>query len=110
MRQGRLKKPETANPTEQKVFLTVKKVVDKADPESLLKMGAPKDEYDTPSRYIAQAIIREGTGGLSRTQLANILALTFHLEFNMWGSPIVLHGLYFDVADTLLPLLPKIKR
>ena len=95
---------------EQKVYLVVKKAIDKADPESLLKMGAPKDEYDSASKLIAQAIVREGSGGIQRTELAYIISMTFHLEFDLWSKPMMVHGLHFDVADALLPLLPKIKR
>lgn len=95
---------------EQKVYDVVKKVIDKTDPESLLKMGAPKDEYNSPSALIAKAIVREGGGGMQLTGLAYILALVLHMEFEMWTRPVTLHGQHFEIAGKLLPLLPKIKR
>jgi hypothetical protein len=95
---------------ERKVYAVVKKVLDKSDPESLLKLGCPKDEYDSTSKAISRAIVGEGSGGIQITGLAYILALALHSDFEMWSRPVILHGLHFEIATTLLPLLPKIKR
>jgi hypothetical protein len=110
MKQSRLDHRRKLEALEQKVYLAVKKVIDASDPESLLKLGAPKDEYDSTSHIVAQAIVREGGSGLNRTELAYIVALTFHIEFNQWTHPVHIFGTYFDIADKLLPALPKIKR
>ena len=75
------------------------------DPESLLKLGAPEDEYNAVSATIAQEIAAEGVGRISRTGLANIVALAFHVDFEPWSTPVILHGIYFDIADQLLPLI-----
>lgn len=110
MAQTRLDRKAKLEALEQRVFAAVKKVVDVVDPESLLKLDCPPDEYDSASRLAAQAIVREGAGGLNRTALAWILCNTLHLEFQMWSEPPKMHGLFFDMADKLLPILPKIKR
>jgi len=104
MKESKLDRVEL-DPSEQEIFLIVKKVVDKVDPESILKLGCPVDEYDPESVHIAREIAAEGVSNLNRTGLANILALVFHMEFEPWSSPVVLHGIYFDIADQLLPLL-----
>ena len=109
MAQTRLNRRQRLEALEQRVYNVVKKVVDSKDPESLHKMGAPDDEYDDASKYIARAIVREGVG-MNRTGLAYIICLTFHLEFNQWTKPPMMHGLYFDIADKMLPLLPRIRR
>lgn len=101
------KQPDTQ---EKLVYGIVKKIVDACDPESLLKLGAPKEEYDSLSNLIASAVIREGAGGLNRTRLAYILSNAQHYEFHMWTEPAKIHGQHFDIADKLLPLLPKIRR
>jgi hypothetical protein len=110
MRQARLERRKDLEALEQKVYLVVKKVIDKADPESLLKMGAPKDEYDSTSAFIAKAIVREGSGGIQLTGLAYIIALVQHIEFEEWTKPMAVHGQHFAIAGKLLPLIPKIKR
>lgn len=94
---------------EKLVYGIVKKVIDANDPESLLKLGAPKDEYDSLSNNIAGRIVAEGAGGLNRTRLAYILSNAQHFEFHMWSEPAKIHGQHFDIADKLLPLLPKIR-
>lgn len=110
MAQTRLDRRKRLEALEQRVYNVVKKVIDAKDPESLIKMGAPDDEYDDASKYIARAIVREGVGGLNRTGLAYIVCFTFHLEFNQWTEPPKMHGLYFEIADKMLPLLPRIRR
>lgn len=110
MRPSKLQSRQQLEALEQRVYLVVKKVIDKADPDSLLKLGCPKDEYDTLSNIIARAIVREGMGGMNRTGLAYIVALAHHAEFGLWRDPVRLHGQHFDIADKLLPLLPKTKR
>jgi hypothetical protein len=42
----------------QKAFRLVKKVLDELDPEGLLKMGAPKDEYTPEAHSLALALTR----------------------------------------------------
>jgi hypothetical protein len=54
--------------------------------------------------------VREGSGGLGKTELAYTLALAQHVEFGMWSKPVMLHGIHFEIAAKLLPVLPKIKR
>jgi hypothetical protein len=110
MAQTRLERKTKLEALEQRVFTVVKKVVDAVDPESLLKLDCPPDEYDSASRLAARAIVHEGAGGLNRTSLAWILCNTFHIEFRQWTEPPKMHGLFFDMADKLLPTLPKIKR
>ena len=42
----------------QKAFKLVKKVLDELDPEGLLKMGAPKDEYSSEAHSLELALAR----------------------------------------------------
>jgi hypothetical protein len=101
---------DTTSAQEKAVYQVVKRVIDAVDPESLLKLGCPKDEYDSTSVSIAKAIVREGAGGLQLTGLAYIVALVLHMEFDLWTKPVTIHGLHFSIAEKLLPVLPKIKR
>lgn len=109
MRESRINHKIRLEAQEHKIFLIVKKIIDQADPESLLKLGCPQDEYDTASKWIASAIIREGAGS-SVTSLAYIVALALHAEFDMWSRPVTLHEQHIQIARKLVPPLPKIKR
>jgi len=86
---------------EQRVYQMVKKILDKADPEDLLKMGAPSDEYDSESRHIATALIREGGKRLGPTKIGYIVALVFHMQFHQWTEPVRYFKLYFEVAEQI---------
>lgn len=86
---------------EQRVYQVVKKIIDKADPEDLLKIGAPKDEYDPESRHIASAIVHEGGKKLSPSQIAYIIALVFHMEFHQWTQPVRYFGSHFELGAQL---------
>jgi len=70
------------NVVRAKLFSAVKRVVDKHDPQRLLKLGAPKDEYDPESGLVADAIMREGPVGMHG--LARIFQVVFHYHFASW--------------------------
>ncbi len=59
-------------------FLIVKTAVDKADPNSLLKYGAPDNEYDTESERISKRI--SDTDSVER--IAEIMSEVFSKSFN----------------------------
>jgi hypothetical protein len=93
---------------EQRVYQMVKKILDKADLEDLLKMGAPSDEYDSESRHIAKALLREGGRKIPPTKVAYIIALVFHMQFHQWTEPVRYFGSYFDVAHQIQAKLQDI--
>jgi hypothetical protein len=99
--EDRLEAKEKLAAKEQRVFQMVKKILDKADLEDLLKMGAPKDEYDPESRHIAVALIHEGGKKLSPSKIAYIIALVFHMEFHQWTEPVRYFGSYFEIAGEI---------
>jgi hypothetical protein len=88
---------------EHATYRVVKRVIDAEDPESLLGLGADKDEYMEAAQYITKAIAKEGNGRkLTVTELANIVALSLHICFDMWKRPVTLHVTHFELAKKLL--------
>jgi len=87
---------------ENKVFAVVKQVTDKTDPEMLLKVGAPSDEYDPISRRIAEGWVRCGNR-VSETGLAHIIALQWHYSFGDWTKPVPFFSVYFEMAKEMIP-------
>lgn len=59
-------------------FDIVKRVVDALDPEGLLKMEAPPDEYDGESRAIADSL----KPGMSADKIAHLMAEEFSRSFS----------------------------
>jgi hypothetical protein len=98
---------------EAAAYPVVKRVVDKHDPESLLKIGCPKDEYDPISRNITKAINREKGFGqvtrISESEISNIIALSFYISFHAWGSPVEYPKFFNKVALDLIEALRKKK-
>jgi hypothetical protein len=98
---------------ETAAYPVVKRVVDKHDPETLLLMGCPKDEYDSVSKAITNAIVREKgfgkTSHISEASIANIIAIAFHINFNLWGRKVNYHKLYNRVAADLFAALEEAK-
>jgi hypothetical protein len=98
---------------ETAAYPVVKRVVDKHDPEALLRIGCPKDEYDPISRNITKAINREKGFGqitcISESEISNIIALSFYIDFGQWGRRIRYHKLYNEVAADLVEALRKKK-
>jgi hypothetical protein len=90
---------------ENKVFAVVKGVTDKTDPEMLLKVGAPSDEYDPISRRIAEGWVHNGQGRVGETGLAHIIALQWHYSFGDWTKPVPFFSVYFEMAKEMLPLM-----
>jgi len=90
---------------ENRVFAVVKKVTDRTDPEMLLKVGAPGDEYDPISRRIAEGWVHNGRGGVGETGLAHIIALQWHYSFGDWTKPVPFFSVYFEMAKEMLPLM-----
>jgi len=94
-------------------FPIVKKIVDKYDPEVLLKMGCPEDEYDPISSDITDAINREKGFGkvslISTSFIANIISLSFHIAFGIWGDKVRYHKykLSYKIAKELVAELTK---
>lgn len=95
---------------EQAAYEIVKPIIDKHDPESLLKMGCPEDEYDSLSKTIAAAIVREGGNRLTVDELGNLLTFAFHEDFQPWSEPVNYHVTFKLMAAELLPLLPDTLR
>jgi hypothetical protein len=93
---------------EELVYSIVKPVLDKHDPERLLSMGAPADEYEPEARVIAETIVREGSYRLKVEELGNILALVWHMKFSMWGDQISYHERFYILAAELKQLLPEL--
>jgi len=93
--------------TEEAVAAMVKPVVDKYDPEQLLKIGCPSDEYDTECKLIAEAIVREGMNRMTEQELGNLIAFAWHYEFGSWGTPVRYYSMFYNMAKEILPLLPK---
>jgi hypothetical protein len=90
---------------ENKVFAVVKGVTDKTDPEMLLKIGCPTDEYDPISRRIAEGWVREGGQRVGETGLAHIIALQWHYSFGEWTKPVQFFSVYFEMAKAMTPLM-----
>lgn len=88
---------------EDTVFAIVKEVIDGNDPETLLKVGCPADEYDPISRRIAQGWIMNGRHRVGGTGLAHIIALQWHYSFGEWTKPVPFYAIYFKMAEELLP-------
>jgi hypothetical protein len=106
--EDRIAPPEKLEALEQRVFIVVKHLVDKADLEQLLKVGAPSDEYDPESRYIAKEIVSEGYKKVGVTAIAHIIALVFHMEFQRWGEPVRYFSIYFDLAKEIQAKIQKL--
>ena len=90
---------------ENKAFTVVKGVIDRNDPEMLLKVGAPSDEYDPISRRIAEGWTHNGRGRVGETGLAHIIALQWHYSFGDWTKPVPFFSVYFEMAKEMLPLM-----
>jgi hypothetical protein len=92
---------------EEAIVAVVKPVVNKYDPEQLLKMGCPADEYDPECVLIAKAIVREGLNRMSVQELGTLIANAWHYEFGMWGTTVGYHPVYYKMAEEIHPLLPE---
>ncbi|MBR3516650.1 MAG: hypothetical protein IKO10_10080 [Lachnospiraceae bacterium] len=79
----------------------VKKYIDEKDPERLLAMGAPDDEYDIESRKIAERI----TVQHSAEEIAGIIAEVINKAFDCDDSP----DLYVEVAQKIRKELESIE-
>lgn len=64
------------------VFDTVKKHIDALDRMGFLDMGAPRNEYDSESRMIAERITKQSTP----EEVAAIMAEVFSVQFNQSES------------------------
>jgi hypothetical protein len=87
----------------------VRKVFEEIDPEQLLSMGAPSDEYDEEIRIVAENIDRErGMTGkkdnLDEEDIAHIFALVSHMHFGEWSKPFVVHETDRKMARRFLEL------
>jgi len=100
-----LKSTELKAQYEPILYAAVKKVVDFYDPERLLRLGAPKDEYDPISKRISDGIWREHP--VSVDELAHSIALNFHFSFRSWGDFVKLHIIDFDMAEDILLDVPQ---
>jgi len=96
--------------TEAEIIAVVKPVVDKYDPEQLLKMGCPSDEYDGECKLIAGGIVREGMNRMTEQELGNLIAFAWHYEFGSWGTPVRYYAMFYEMAKEILPLLPEYDR
>lgn len=65
------------------VLSAIKEVMKTHDPETLLRLGAPQDEYDPESKEIMRAIKREGP--VTPRDLAYIVRLVLHYHFHSWS-------------------------
>lgn len=87
------------------VFPAIKEVVDAHDPEMLLRCGAPRDEYDSESKEIMEAIRREGP--VTPRDLACIVRLVFHYSFRSWSHERMARlSAYMPLAKNLWQALP----
>ncbi len=86
---------------ELRMFNFLKKIIDKADLEQLLKMGAPKDEYDPETKLLANRLVRENYQKMTVTDLANVIALVFHMQYHEWTKPVRYFSQFFDVAKEI---------
>lgn len=89
---------------------TVKAVVEKFDPESYVQIGIPKSEYGKVTKLIVEALWRELGWSKTTDEIANIIALSFHIAIMPWSQPVRMYGLYYDMAKELKPLLPEVRR
>ena len=92
---------------ENAVIAVVKPVIDKHDPESLLKIGCPSDEYDPECKLIAAAVVREGLNRMSVQELGTLIANAWHYEFSSWGDTVNYDPVFYQMAEEIHPLLPK---
>src|SRR5208282_3171171 len=88
---------------ENKAFTVVKELVDRYDPEALLKIGCPSDEYDPISREIAEGWMKNGRDRVGETGLAHIIALRWHVSFGDWTKPVPFFSVYFEMAKEMIP-------
>jgi len=77
----------------------VKEVVNAADPEDLLKMDCPKDEYDPESRMIHELI--NAHHPQSPIETANIVAFVWFFYFGDMTKPIQFHPSAFEIGRNL---------
>jgi len=89
----------------QKAFPIIKQIVDKYDPESLLKLECPNNEYDSVSKNITEAMDREDVlkniKKIPILHIAYIIALSMHILFRPWSERIKYHKLYIKMAREL---------
>ncbi len=68
---------------DESVFLVVKSVIDELDIYSLLKGGAPSDEFDIESKEISSRILNISTP----EQIASVIAEVFNKYFDLHSQP-----------------------
>ena len=78
---------------------TIQCVLDEEDLESLLAMGAPKDEYETEARMIAAALSGLTPEKLTVERVTHIVSSVWEREFGPF------HG---EVARKLVPVCRRI--
>src|SRR5271157_4440168 len=98
----RKKFEEEQQTIETAVFSVVKSVIDSNDPETLLKVGCPTDEYDPESRSIAQGWVMNGRHRVGGTGLAHIIALVWHYHFGDWTKPVQFYSIFFKMAEEMI--------
>ena len=92
---------------EEKVAAIVKSVVDKYDPERLLKLGAPSYEYTPECRLIAEGVRSEGMNRMTVQELGTLIAFVWHYKFGSWGSPVDYSAVFYEMAGEIHPHLPN---
>lgn len=77
----------------------IRRIINEADPEGLLAMGCPKDEYDPEIRAIHEKL--QSGSPRSPVECANIVAFVWFWFFGDATKPIQFHPCAFDIGRNI---------
>ena len=87
-----------------KLMELVRKCVNDYDPEQLLSVSYPDDEYEPEIKAIAESLMP----GASRTEIWLIVCNTLHWFFGSHDEPVLYWRKHLELADSILHILPEV--
>lgn len=84
----------------------IRKCVNAYDPEQLLKIGCPTDEYDREIKDIAEEITKNST----IMEVWIIICNTFHWYFHSHSDPVLYWNAYKELAEKIVTELAEIEK
>ena len=88
----------------EKLTAIVRECVNAYDPQGLLKVGCPGDEYAPEIEAIAQSLRPKVT----RTEIWLIICNTLHWYFRPHDEPVLYWRKHYDLADEILHRLRQL--
>ena len=90
--------------TNEKLVTLVRTVLNKHDPESLLQMGCPADEYEPEIRDISESLYPS----ISVDDAWLVVCITLHWYFGHHDRPVLYSNKHREIAAEIVAGLPDV--